>query len=195
MRVLLFILGVFLSGQVLAFSPSDLRAFGASAPVQFYLFTSPTCPYCSEFHKKILPQLKKEYADTGKAQIIIVDMIQNGNGLMATQTLRSLDVNQGNKFEDTLYTNQSKWMRQSAADARKTIASYAARQGMTSEQFNLCITDLELQKAIMEQQANLSRLYDIRSFPTLVMRDGTEVRKWSGADKKIFKELKEAYQK
>ena len=91
MRFFCFILGLLFSIQALAFSPEELRTFGQKAPVQFYLFTSLTCSHCADFHKKILPILKKEYVDTGKAQLIIVDAIQNDVGLMATQVLRCVE--------------------------------------------------------------------------------------------------------
>ena len=195
MRLFTFIFGLFFAFQAMAFNPSDLRAFGKESPVQMYLFTSLGCPYCADFHKKILPTLKKEYADTGKAQIIVVDMIHGGNSLLATQAVRCLDVGKADKLEDDLYANQSKWMSKNTEEAKRTIASFAARQGMTQKQFDLCLTDQNLQQDIIDQQANLARLYGVNSFPTLVMRDGSEVRKWSGADKKIFKELKEAFQK
>ena len=178
----------------MAFDPSDLRTFGESAPVQMYLFTSLTCSHCADFHKKILPRLKKEYVNTGKAQIIVVDMIQGGIGLSATQAVRCLDGEKANKLEDDLYANQSKWMKRDLADVKQKIADYALRQNMTMEQFNLCLADKELQKSIIEQQANLARLYGVTGTPTLVMREGAEVRKWTGSDKQIFKELKEAFQ-
>lgn len=195
MRLLTLVFSLFFALQAVAFNPSDLRALGKSAPVQMYLFTSLGCPFCADFHKKILPTLKKEYADSGKAQIIIVDMIHGGNSLLATQAVRCLNVGKADKLEDDLYINQSKWMHKETGDAKKIIASYATRQGMTGKQFDACLADQDLQNAIIEQQANLARLYGVNSFPTLVMRDGSEVRKWSGADKKIFKELKEAFQK
>ena len=195
MRFLTFILSLFFMFQAMAFNPSDLRAFGKSAPVQMYLFTSLGCPFCADFHKQIFPALKKEYADTGKAQIIVVDVIHGGNSLFATQAVRCLDIGKADKLEDDLYANQSKWMRKDTEEAKKVIASFAARQGMTQKLFDACLTDQNLQENIIDQQANLARLYGVNSFPTLVMRDGSEVRKWSGADKKIFKELKEAFQK
>lgn len=195
MRFFTLIFSLFFALQAMAFNPSDLRAFGGSSPIQLYLFTSLGCPFCADFHKKILPTLKKEYVDTGKAQIIVVDMIHGANSLLATQIVRCLDTEKADNLEDDLYANQSKWLNQDTSNAKKTIASYAARQEMSLEQFNLCASDKELQKNIIEQQANLARLYDVKSFPTLVMREGTEVRKWSGADKKIFKDLKEAFHK
>ena len=195
MRILIFIFSLCLALQAKAFSPEDLRSFGQSAPVQMYLFTSLSCLHCADFHKKILPTIKKEYADTGKAQIIIVDMIQGGAGLLASQVVRCLDSAKADKLESELYAHQSRWAKHnmSVTDIKRALAAYAERQGMTKEQFNLCVNNKELQKAIIEQQANLARLYDIKGTPTLVMRKGNEVRKWSGVDKQIFNELKEAF--
>ena len=195
MRIFSFIVCLLFSVQVMAFSPNDLRAFGKESPVQLYLFTSLTCPHCAEFHKKVLPVLKKEYADTGKAQLIIVDMVNTEAGLLATQTLRCLDVGYADKLEDELYQKQSKWMKLSSQEVRNAISLLAAKQGMTRQLFDLCTTDKELQKNIMEQQANLGRLYGITGTPTLVMRNGAKVYKWTGSDKNmVIQGLKEAFQ-
>lgn len=196
MRIFGFIVCLFLSVQTLAFSPSDLRAFGKESPVQLYLFTSLTCPHCAEFHKKVLPAVKKEYVDTGKAQLIIVDMVNTEAGLLATQTLRCLDVGFADKLEDELYQKQSKWMRLSSKEANNAIALMATKYGMSHQLFEMCTTDKELQKNIIEQQANLGRLYGITGTPTLIMRSGAKVYKWTGADKNmVMQGLKEAFQK
>ena len=196
MRFFTFIFSLFFVFQAMASGPSDLRSFGGEAPVQFYLFTSPGCPFCANFHQHIFPTLKKEYVNTGKAQMIIVDIIHGANSLVAIQAIRCLEGDKSNKLEDDLYTSQSKWLKKDEPEAKRVIASYASRQGMTQDQFNKCLSDKELQKSIITQQANLAQLYEIKSFPTLVMRDGNEVRKWTGSDKKaIIKGLKEAFQK
>ncbi len=196
MRIFSFILSLLFSVQVMAFSPTDLRAFGKEAPVQFYLFTSLTCPHCAEFHKKVLPAIKKEYVDKGKAQLIIVDMLNTEAGLLATQTLRCLDVGYADRLEDELYQKQSTWMKSSSQEAKNTIALLAAKYGMTRQLFDLCVTDKELQKNIIEQQANLGKLYGITGTPTLVMRSGSRVYKWTGSDKNtVMQGLKEAFQK
>ena len=195
MRVFGFIVCLFFSVQVMAFSPNDLRAFGKESPVQFYLFTSLTCPHCSDFHKKILPTIKKEYVDTGKAQLIVVDMINGKEGLLTTQALRCLTGGDAERCENELYQKQSKWTNGDLSDVNRTVTRLAAKQGMTQQLFDLCTTDEELQKNIIEQQVNLARLYGITVTPTLVMRRGAEVYKWAGSDKNvIMKGLKEAFQ-
>ena len=195
MRLLNFMLFLLFSAQVWAFSPSDLRAFGTNSEAQLYLFTSLGCVHCVDFHKKVLPDLKKEYVDTNKVQLIIVDVIRGADSLIATQALRCLDVPRASKLEDDLYANQSKWLGKNQAESKKVIASYALKQGMDQKLFNLCTTDKNLQEAIMEQQANLGMLYEITGTPTLVLRQGNVVRKWMGSDKKeILKGLKEAFE-
>ena len=196
MRFLAFIFSAIFVLPVWASSPSDLRTIGESSPIQLYLFTSLTCSHCADFHKNILPILKKEYADKGKAQIIIVNTIRSQNDLTAVQIVRCLNNKSSEKLEDELYSKQSKWVREDAPKAQKIIASYAAKRGMSQNDFNLCLTDSGLQKTILEQQANLAGLYGVNATPTLVMRDGSDVSKWSGTGKKeILNGLKEAFQK
>jgi len=43
------------------------------APIKIKIFSSLTCPHCANFHIKVVPVLKREYIDSGKAQIIFID--------------------------------------------------------------------------------------------------------------------------
>ena len=194
MRLFALLLGLVFSIPAFAVVQTDLRTFGKDAPVQLYVFTSLTCPHCAGFHEKILPTLKKEYADTGIAQVTIVNMLTNPNGLTAAQTMRCLRPEIADKLEHELYAEQPKWMYQNAKQANKKIAEYASHVGMTQRQFNQCQANKELKKMVIEQQANLAKLYGITATPTLVMRQGTEVHKWSGANESLLDELKEALQ-
>lgn len=195
MRIFVFLLSLFFVGQVMAFSPSDLRSIGKGVPAKLYVFTSLACTHCSGFHKKILPTLKEKYADSGKAQIILVDMVRGENNLIATQIVRCLGMGKSAQLEDVLYTHQSEWAFKEPEEGKKNILSYAKQHGMTQAQFNRCVSDKELRETILDQQENLARLYGITGTPTLVMRDGSEVHKWVGPDETVFEELKEAFQK
>ena len=196
MRFLSCLFVLFFASLCLAANPEKLRSFGKESPVKLYLFTSLGCSHCATFHKQILPELKKMYVDSGKAQLIIVDMLRGRNSLTATQAVRCLDGINSERLEDDLYAHQSNWMDKSAPDADKVIFSYASKQGMSQKSFDECITNKELQKTIIEQQVNMARLYDIKATPILVIRDGSEVSKWTGSDKKVIMDgLKEAFQK
>ena len=43
------------------------------AIVKIKVFSSLTCPHCANFHIKVVPEIKKEYIDAGKVQIIFID--------------------------------------------------------------------------------------------------------------------------
>lgn len=45
-----------------------------SAPIQIVEFSDYKCPYCKMWTETVLPQLKTEYIDTGKANFVYVDM-------------------------------------------------------------------------------------------------------------------------
>ena len=67
---------LFLSLTAMAQNPTDLRTFGEPSQSNIYLFTSPSCPHCRDFHKTIFPELIKRYINTKRAQLFIVHMMK-----------------------------------------------------------------------------------------------------------------------
>ena len=46
-----------------AHDPMKLRHIGnENSAVQLYLFSSLRCPHCADFHRNILPKIKRKYA-------------------------------------------------------------------------------------------------------------------------------------
>lgn len=45
----------------------------AKAPVTIAFWSDPQCPYCKNFEMETLPQIIKEYVDTGKAKVVFFD--------------------------------------------------------------------------------------------------------------------------
>ena len=53
---------------------NDLIVLGENkAPVKIKIFSSLTCPHCANFHINVVPEIKKEYIDSGKVQLIFID--------------------------------------------------------------------------------------------------------------------------
>ena len=44
-----------------------------NAPVTLIEFTDYECPFCKKFYKNALPQLRKDYIDTGKVRLVVRD--------------------------------------------------------------------------------------------------------------------------
>ena len=61
------------------------------AIVKIKIFSSLTCPHCANFHIKIVPEIKREYIDTGQVQLIFIDFPLDQAGFNASKLLHCLD--------------------------------------------------------------------------------------------------------
>ena len=60
------------SGGLMPVDPKTDNIMGSmDAPVTLIEYLSMTCPHCANFHKLVLPELKKKYIDTGKVRFVI----------------------------------------------------------------------------------------------------------------------------
>ncbi|MCQ2914149.1 MAG: DsbA family protein [Alphaproteobacteria bacterium] len=142
-----------------------------TAPVKMFIFTSLTCPHCVNLHKNLLPILKKDYADTGRALLVMKDFpleIRAMTGSLVAHCLK--DDNAYFTFMDTLYANQMQWA--TAPNLQEALAPLAKLAGLSEEEMKACATN---EKGLQEIQRikNLDIMqYKIRATPTVVIRVG-----------------------
>ena len=101
------------------------------APVEVIIFSSFSCYHCAVFHKEILPELKKRYADTGKAVIYYHDLAMDTRSAAAGMLARCMDDNEFWKFADIVMANQSKWSM--ATDYKDILSGYAILGGLAKD--------------------------------------------------------------
>ncbi len=58
------------------------------APITIVEYASLTCPHCAHFDEEVLPQLKKEWIDTGKAKLIFRDFPLDQEAMRAEMVAR-----------------------------------------------------------------------------------------------------------
>ena len=59
---------------------NNLISIGSQdALVKIKIFSSLTCPHCANFHKTVIPKIKKEFVESGKVQIIFMIMMTRKN--------------------------------------------------------------------------------------------------------------------
>lgn len=197
-RCLFFLISCFVGFSVQAatlpadIKPTDLRVYGAeNKGAVIYVFSSLTCPHCSVFHSEIMPDIKKEYVDSGKAKLIYVDMPNESKGMTGTTISRCIKPEKYDDFMDIMFENQQIWSY--AQKPRAIMTRFATMLGgITEKEVDACLLNQELKQTILEQQMNLSRLYDIVAMPSVVIVKNNETKKIQGADKEaIMHELKE----
>lgn len=160
----------------------QLRTFGQDNPALIYVFTSPSCPHCACFHDKIMPTLKTAFAQTGLAQIKVVDMPYDARALRATQLARCMNDDAYEHFMDAVYANQAIWGYGKNPDV--ILKEYATEVGMTEQDITICLDNNALKERIVEQRDNLADLYRVRGMPTTVVVKGVKSASFSGTDEK-----------
>lgn len=91
------ILNVFVTKLVLANEASalditedDFIIGDENAPITIIEYASMSCSHCANFHTNTLPDLKKEYIDTGKVRMVFRDYPFNYPALLGSMMMRCI---------------------------------------------------------------------------------------------------------
>ena len=142
------------------------------AIVKIKVFSSLTCPHCANFHIKIVPEIKREYIDTGQVQLIFNDFPLDQAGFNASKLLHCLDKKKQIAFLDIIYETQTKWTNASNInDINKNLKKIVKNLGISSIQFDKCLIDEDISDKILNGRINANQKYSINSTPTIVINE------------------------
>ncbi len=159
----------------------DLRSMGSdAAPIKIYVFSSLTCSHCKDFHTVAIPSLKKDFIDTGKAQLIYVDLPFDRRALSGAMLARCVRPENYFPFLEVLFENQDSWAFQ--PNAQDIIMGYAALEGMTAGDVKACLADTALLQKIVSDRDAYMKKYNIQGTPTTVIVKGMQTEIIGGAD-------------
>jgi len=137
------------------------------APITILAFESLTCPHCASFHRNTLPQLKKEYIETGKAKLIFIDYPLDGRAMLASMLARCSGDERFFAIVEMLFGSQQTWGR--AQDVMGELGRIGRFGGMTEEEFKSCMANKALFDGIRKRQLAADKAHSIRSTPTFVI--------------------------
>ena len=142
------------------------------AIIKIKVFSSLTCPHCANFHIKVVPEIKKEYIDTGKVQLIFIDFPLDQVAFNASKILHCLDKKKQITFLDIVYETQIKWTNGSSInDINKNLKKIVKNLGISSAQFDKCLVDEVISDKILNGRIDASKKYSINSTPTIVINE------------------------
>ncbi|MDO9382502.1 MAG: DsbA family protein [Hyphomicrobiaceae bacterium] len=128
----------------------------ADAPVTIVEYASLTCPHCAKFHKEVLPDLKREYLDTGKVRLIFREFPIGKTSGLATITMRCAKPEKQVELIGKYMAQQDKWVSQEVRP--DPVFDVAKQVGMTRAEFDACRQNqsiIEALKAIKERGRKL----------------------------------------
>jgi protein-disulfide isomerase len=160
---------------VLQITQDDRVLGNPGAPITIIEYASLTCPHCAHFATDVLPELKREWIDTGKAKLVLRDFPLDGPALRAAMIARCAPPDRFYAFAETFFASQDKWAV--SKDYREALARLAKLGGMGKDEFEACLNNTTLENRIVEQRLVATQQLDINSTPTFFINGS----KFSGA--------------
>lgn len=154
-----------------ASSPTAPRTMGSiDAPVTMVEYSSLTCPHCAHAHETVLPQLIKDYVQTGKLRIVFNDFPLNKEALDASKVSRCVANNQYFNFLTLLFTDIEKWAY--TGNHPDALITNATLTGLSAERARECLNDKAIEDALIASVQDAASTHKINSTPTFVFNDG-----------------------
>jgi|SRR3989344_3381218 len=128
-----------------------------SSPVKIIEFSDFQCPFCRKFWKETLPQIKKDYIDTGKAVLVYRDfpLSIHPAAVISAQATECAD-EQGKywEFHDKIFAEQEKKGAGTVDYGVNDLKKWAREIGLDSVKFNQCLDSQKYKEEVEKDFAD-----------------------------------------
>ncbi len=141
-----------------------------NAPVTVIEYMSLTCPHCANFHIETLPDVMKNYVDTGKVRFIFRDYPLDGTAYRAaivTHCMAEAGPKRYYGFVQILFQQQQRWA--TARDPLAEVAKLARIGGMNQQSFDACLENETYASGVLLARTQGETEYEIQSTPSFVI--------------------------
>ena len=142
-------------------------SLGDAAGLPMIEYGSLTCPHCAAFSREVLPELKKDYIDTGKVRYIFREFSRNPLDVAAFVLARCVGDDKAFAAIELLFSTQDKW-----AFVDKPLEPLIAAMrptGLTHDQAMACLKDQSKVDAIAAVGKRASDEIKMNGTPTFVI--------------------------
>lgn len=144
------------------------------APLTMFEYSSLSCPHCADFHLDIVPDLIKEYVDTGLLRIVFVNFPLDKNSMKAAMLSKCMVYDNYLPFIDAMFSAQRSWWMDTDEEQ---LFRHAAEYGLSYDEAQTCVKNDRLAKEIIaDRQEAIDRL-KIQGTPAFYITgaDGNEI--------------------
>ena len=150
--------------KLLAPSADDRILGKPDAPVTIVEYASLTCPHCAHFATEVLPKLKADWLDSGKAKLILRDYPLDEPALRAAMVARCAPPDKFYAVIDTFFGAQQQWVL--SKDYKTALAKLALLGGMTKARFDACLADKAGEDKVLQSRLGATQQLGVNSTPT-----------------------------
>jgi len=135
----------------------------ANAPVTIAAWSDFRCSYCRKFELETMPQIVKEYADTGKVKIVFMDFAFLGQS--------SIDIALYGRSVWKLYPNEYPSWRTAVYSAQNGAVSSTFGDAASMAEVSATVPGIDVARVAADVKANT------RAYQTMIDADKTEAGK------------------
>ena len=169
-KIYLFVLFFFSLTLSVNAEPSRIISGQKNAKIKIIAYESLTCSHCANFHKNVYPQLKKDYIDTGLANIEFRHFPLDIAALNASKIAQCKN-GQGLEILEKLYLNQQDWAKgKTVEEMNQNLKKFVKNQGFNIN-FEKCINNKEIEDFILEDRIEGSSKFKVNATPTIIIND------------------------
>jgi hypothetical protein len=137
----------------------------ASAPNTIYEYLSFWCTGCATFHATIEPQMKSQFVDTGRANIVFRNLFLSTESTAAAALARCVGNADFFAATDYIFTKQGIWLPNGDAGVKTTMMGF----GMSPSLEETCVNNTQLQSGLAQVHTSaLSQTYQLPDGTTAV---------------------------
>jgi protein-disulfide isomerase len=155
--------------SVLNLTENDFIIGNDNASITIIEYSSMSCSHCANFHNNTLPDLKKEYIDTGKVKYVFRDFPFNYPALLGSMVMRCIPSEVRYDYMNALYKLQNNWVVKENAMTHQELYKIMQSGGMSKENFDACLNNVDLENQILEEVIAAQSEFNIRSTPSFLI--------------------------
>jgi protein-disulfide isomerase len=144
------------------------------APVTIIEYASFTCPHCADFNAEVMPQLRENFIETGKARLIFREVYFDRAGLWASMIARCAPQDRFFGIVDVLFERQREWATaQTNEEFVEKLYGIGRQAGLTQEEMDACMSDQAFAEALVQNYQQNAAADGIDSTPSFVINGET----------------------
>ena len=175
------------AGEINLSEALEIHSLGdPNAPVTMIEYSSLGCPHCKSFHTDTLPDLKKEYIDTGKLRLVYRDYPLGTRAMAAAMLTRCAPKALYFGMIELFFDKQAVWNQ--SEDAVGALTNVAKHGMMTNDDVMSCLQNQELMDGIRSIAEEGNAKFGISSTPTFLIGEDGDVKIEGAMDIEVFRE-------
>ena len=169
--IILFFIILFQSSIINADSSYKIKRIvvgNKEAKITIIIYESLTCSHCANFHSNVLPDLKKDYIDTG---IVKIEFRHFPLDVAAFNASKIAQCKNDGKPDilNSLYLNQKKWIKGTTIDeVNDNLIKFLISENMKID-FNKCINDKNIEDFVLNDRIEGVKKYKVNATPTIII--------------------------